>query len=54
METTTIDVAAALSDVAADIMTQLGSILPIALGIFGAVLAVTFGIKFFKKITGKS
>ena len=35
-------------------MTMLSSLLPIALGLVGAGLVITFGLKFFKKITGKA
>lgn len=43
----------ALTGVAGDVMGMLIKILPIALGIVGAVIAITFGVKMFKKFTGK-
>ena len=38
---------------ASDMTGVLTSILPVALGVVTAVLVVTFGIKIFKKITGR-
>lgn len=43
----------ALETVAGDMTGMITSILPVALGVVGAVLVVTFGIKLFKKITGR-
>lgn len=42
-----------LSTVAADMTTSLSSVLPVALGVVGGVMVITFGVKIFKKITGK-
>lgn len=36
-----------------DMFSILGTILPIALGIVGAGLAITFAVKYFKKISNK-
>ncbi len=42
-----------LTTVANDMKGSIVSILPICLGVVGAVLVITFGIKIFKKFTGK-
>lgn len=44
----------AFSKVATDVNGYIGSALPVALGIVGTVLAITIGVKVFKKITGKA
>lgn len=53
-----VDVGGAVTDgfggVANDMLGMITDILPIALAIIGAVLAITFGIKFFKKLTGRA
>jgi hypothetical protein len=36
------------------IMESISTVLPIALPILGITIAIGFGIKFFKKITGKA
>lgn len=41
----------ALDIVKTDVFAFMGAVLPVALSITGAVLAVTFGIKFFKRVT---
>ena len=46
-------VTSGFSNVADDMLSMITSILPIGLGVIGAVLAVTFGIRFFKKLAGK-
>lgn len=43
-------VTTSLTEVSANIMSVLGDVAPIALGIVGAVMVVTFGVKFFKKL----
>lgn len=55
-------VASSVSDALVSGLTQIGSdmsgmitkVLPIALGIVGAIMVITFGIKLFKKFTGKA
>lgn len=55
-------VASSVSDALVSGLTQVGSdmsgmitkVLPIALGIVGAIMVITFGIKLFKKFTGKA
>ena len=37
-----------------NIMTTIGGILPVALGLLGLSMAIMFGIKWFKKIAGKA
>lgn len=53
MEATTVTSAlsTALTSVAADMTGVVGTVLPIAAPVIGAVLVVTFGIKVFKKFT---
>ena len=46
-------VVSGLTTVAGEMSGMITSVLPVALGIVGAIMAVTFGIKFFRKITGK-
>ena len=43
-----------LTSVGASMNGMITSVVPIALGIIGAVLVVTFGVKIFKKLTGKA
>lgn len=55
-------VASSASDALVAGFTQIGSdmsgmitkVLPIALGIVGAIMVIAFGIKLFKKFTGKA
>lgn len=42
-----------LTSVASDIQGTITSVLPVALGVVGAVMVITFGVKFFKKIIGR-
>lgn len=44
----------ALTSVSGDISTVLADVTPIALAIIGSVMVVTFGVKIFKKITGRA
>lgn len=54
---TAVDMAKVVSDgltsVASDMTGVISAIVPIALGIVGAVMVVTFGIKIFKRLTGR-
>ena len=43
-----------LQAVGSDMTGIVADVLPIALPIIGSILVITFGIKIFKKITGKS
>ena len=42
-----------LQDVASNAMNTIGTVLPYALGVVGALIVVKLGIKAFKSITGK-
>ena len=42
----------AFGDVADDIIATIMGVLPIALGVLGLSIAIFFGVKFFKRITG--
>ena len=43
-----------LTQVGSDMSGMITKVLPIALGIIGAIMVITFGIKLFKKFTGKA
>lgn len=45
-------VTTAMTSVSNDIMTTLASVAPIALGIFGSLMALRYGKKFFKVLAG--
>lgn len=42
-----------LSTVQSDALSLIGSVLPYALTVMGAILVVSIGIKVFKKVTGR-
>lgn len=44
----------AFSSIASNLNTVIGDVVPVGLGIVGSVMVVTFGIKMFKKITGRA
>ena len=44
----------AFTTVATNCNTEISNVLPISLGVVGALLVVTFGIKVFKKLTVKA
>lgn len=54
---TTIDIGSTLStgfsDAVGTVMSAMGTIIPIGLGLFGAIFAVRKGIQVFKSVTGK-
>jgi hypothetical protein len=54
METVSTALKTALTGIGSDISGIVGDVLPIGLGIVGTVMVVTFGVKFFKKLTGKA
>lgn len=43
-----------LTQVGTDMSGMITKVLPIGLTIVGAVMVITFGIKIFKKVTGKA
>lgn len=43
-----------LTTVGNDLTATVTAVLPIALGIVGAVMVIVFGVKIFKKLTGKA
>ena len=43
-----------LTEVATSMGGMITTVLPVALGVVGAIMVVVFGVKFFKKITGKA
>lgn len=52
--TITSAISTAFSGVQSDVTDLIGTVLPYALAIIGIVLAITIGIKVFKKLTGKA
>lgn len=54
MEPTTIDLAAAFGPVVTSVTSAISDLLPVALPIFGTVLAITIGMKIFKRVTGRA
>ena len=52
-ESMTSAVTTAFGDVKSDVLDILGTALPPALAIVGIGVAITFGVKFFKKISSK-
>lgn len=53
MEAVTSALTSGISSIATDAMTAVGSVIPVALPIMGAVVVVGIGIKVFKKVAGK-
>lgn len=43
-----------LTQVGSDMSEMITKVLPIGLTIVGAIMVITFGIKIFKKVTGKA
>lgn len=48
--TPAVDLTNALTNASSQVTGQLSSVAPIAISVMGAILAVTFGVKFFKKL----
>lgn len=42
-----------LSTVASDALSAIGTIMPVALTVMGAIVVINVGIRIFKKVTGK-
>lgn len=53
-ETVVNPVTTAFTNAATEMTGQISTIAPIAIGVVTAGLVVTFGVKFFKRITGKA
>ena len=53
MENLTTALVSGFTTVASDMMTAIGSIVPVALPLMAAVAVVGLGIKVFKKVTGR-
>lgn len=53
MEALTTALTTGFSTVVDDMMSSVGSIVPIALPVMGGIAVVGIGIKIFKKVTGK-
>lgn len=53
MDSIVYTIGASLAEVADEAMAVIGSVLPYALTVVGAILVVTIGIRVFKKIAGK-
>lgn len=51
METVTTALSSGISAIATDAMSAIGTIIPVALPIAGAILVVTIGIKVFRKVS---
>ena len=54
MEGATTALETAMSSISEAMSGAVGKAIPIALGIIGTVMVVTFGVKIFKKLTGKA
>lgn len=54
MESVTSALSSSFTEMGTTMSGMITTILPIALGLIGAVLAINFGIKLFKKVTGKA
>lgn len=50
--TSSVGVGSMLSDVQSDMLSQIGSALPYAGGVFAVVAGIGIGIKLFKRVTG--
>lgn len=53
MDAVTSAIVSGVSGIAESGMTTVGSVIPVALPIMGALVVVGIGIKVFKKVTGK-
>ena len=52
-ETMTTAISNAFNTIKTDVTSVITTALPVALGIVGLGLAITLGVKFFKKVAGK-
>lgn len=53
ISTVTSAVSTGLQSVQSDALSLIATVLPYALGVMGAILVVSIGIKVFKKVTGR-
>ena len=53
MEAVTTALTTGVSSIATDAMSAVGSVVPAALPIAGAIIVVSIGLKVFKKVTGR-
>ena len=53
VSTVTTALTTGISSIANDAMSAIGSVIPLALPIMGAIVVVGIGIKVFRKVTGK-
>lgn len=53
VSTVTTALTTGISSIANDAMSAIGSVIPVALPIMGAIVVVGIGIKVFRKVTGK-
>ena len=42
-----------ITTIGSDVMSAVGSVIPVALPVMGAIVVVSIGIKVFKKVAGK-
>lgn len=54
MESIMTSLTTAFTAISTNLMSVFGDIVPIALGIVGAVLVVNFGVKMFRRLTGRN
>ncbi|MDK2964716.1 hypothetical protein [Lacrimispora sp.] len=52
MEAVTTALTSGIATIAADALSAVGSVIPVALPIVGAIVVVSLGLKVFKKVTG--
>ena len=52
MEAVTTALTSGITTIATDALVAVGSIIPVALPIVGAIAVVSIGLKVFKKVTG--
>lgn len=53
MEAVTTALTSGITTIAGEAMTAVGSVIPVALPIVGAIVVVSIGLRVFKKVTGK-
>ena len=53
MEAITTAIQASASEIYTNAVAMIGTVLPYALGIMGAVIVITIGIRVFRRVTGR-